>query len=88
MLCCLLAAACGADERKVRGDFQKDHTDYTIISIGDRDGNDTSIVTFFITYKKPNDPREYWADWAYETKSGRLELVRKGSENVWSEGSP
>jgi hypothetical protein len=73
------------EERQVKNDFLKAHPNYTIISIGDADGNDTTVVTFFIRYKKPNDAREYWSDWAYDTKDGKLKLVGKGSENVYSE---
>jgi hypothetical protein len=72
-------------ERRVRSDFLRDHPNYTIVSIGEPDGNDTTVVTFFIRYKKPNDTREYWSDWAYETKNGKLELVQKGTENVFSQ---
>ena len=68
-------------------DFLKDHPDYTIVSVGDADGNDSTVVTFFIRYKKPNDQQEYWSDWAYDTKDGKFELVGKGSENRFSEHS-
>ena len=70
------------EERRVRNDFLKAHPSYAVISIGDADGNNTTIVTFFIRYKKPNDKREYWSDWAYDTKNGRLELVGEGRENI------
>ena len=70
---------------QVRNDFLKEHPSYTIVSIGEPDGNDTTVVTFFIRYKKPNDAREYWSDWAYETKNGKLELTGKGDENIYSE---
>ena len=59
-------------------------SNYAIVSIGDADGNNTSVVTFFIRYKKPNDTREYWSDWAYETKDRKYVLVGKGTENVFS----
>jgi len=72
--------------RQVRDDFLKEHPNYSIVSIGDADGNNTTVVTFFIRYKKPNDTREYWADWAYETKDGKYVLVGKGTENVFSDG--
>jgi hypothetical protein len=82
----LLSTGCSRlfEERRVRNDFLRDHPDYTVVSIGQPDGNDTTVVTFFIVYKKPNNAQEYWADWAYETKSGKPELVGKGSENIYS----
>ena len=66
LLLILIATGCGSlfEERQVRNDFLKAHPNYTIISIGDADGNDTTVVTFAIRYKKPNDEREYWSDWA------------------------
>ena len=70
------------ENRQVRNDFLREHPNYTIVSIGDEDGNDTTVVTFFIRYKKPNDSREYWADWAYDTKDGKYVLVSKGRENM------
>src|SRR5256885_1660069 len=74
------------DERVVRNDLQKEHPDYTIVSIGDPDGHGgSSVVTFFIRYKKPGDRREFWSDWAYETKNGKLELIGKGTENIFSD---
>lgn len=80
-----LATGCAFDsqKRKVRNDFLRDHPDYKISSIGDPDGNDTTVVTFFIRYHKPNDAREYWSDRAYETKDGKFELVGKGSEHIY-----
>jgi len=82
----LFATGCSRlfEERQVRNDFLKEHPDYTIVSIGQPDGNDTTLVTFFIVYRKPNNEQEYWADWAYDTKSGKLELVGKGSENIYT----
>lgn len=74
-----------SEQRRARSDFLKDHPDYTVVSVGDADGNDTTVVTFFIRYKKPNDQREYWADWAYDTKDGKFVLVGKGSKNLFSE---
>ena len=84
----LLEMACTTlvQNRQVRDDFLKEHPNYSIVSIGDADGNNTTVVTFFIRYKKPNDTREYWADWAYETKDGKYVLVGKGTENVFSDG--
>jgi hypothetical protein len=73
------------ENRQVRDDFLKEHPNYTIVSIGDADGNNTSVVTFFIRYKKPNDVREYWSDRAYETKDGKYVLVGQGTENVFSD---
>ncbi len=83
----LLFSSCvdTSEQRQVRGDFLKDHPDYTVVSVGDADGNDSTVVTFFIRYKRPNDEREYWADWAYDTKDGKFALVRKGSENLLSD---
>ena len=81
----LLATGCTgtSEQRKVRGDFQKEHPDYQIISIGDADGNDTTVVSFFIRYKKPGDQREYWSDWAYDRKDGKFVLVGKGPESLF-----
>lgn len=83
----LLGAGCSRlfEERQVRNDFLKDHPTYTVVSIGYPDGNDTTVVTFFIRYRKPNDKIEYWADWAYQAKNGKLELVGKGSERIYTE---
>lgn len=76
------------EERTVKRNFLKEHPDYTIVSIGAPDGHSGStVVTVFIRYKKPNDRREYWSDWAYETKDGKFELVGKGSENIFTEKS-
>ena len=72
-------------QRQVRRDFLKDHPNYTILSIGEPDGNDTTVVTFFVRYKKPNDKCEYWTDWAYETKDGKFELVGKGTESIYDQ---
>jgi hypothetical protein len=72
-----------SENRQVRNDFLREHSNYTIVGIGGADGNNTTVVTFFITYKKPNDLREYWADWAYDTKDGKFVLVGKGTENVF-----
>ena len=72
------------ENRQVRNDFLKEHPNYSIVSIGDADGNNTSVVTFFIRYKKPNDPREYWSDWAYESKGREYVLVGKGAENIFT----
>ena len=83
----VLDAACNSEERTVRRDFSKEHPNYTIVSIGEPDGNDTSVVTFFIVYKKPDDKREFWSDWAYDTKNGKFELVGKGTENIYSNGT-
>jgi hypothetical protein len=80
----LVVAGC-TQERQVRRDFLKDHPSYTIVSIGDPDGNDTTVVTFHVRYRKPNDNCEYWADWAYETKGGKFELVGKGIESIYAE---
>lgn len=82
----LLASGCSSprleEKRRVRGDFLEAHPDYTIVSIGEMDGNNYStVVTFSIRYKKGNDQREYWTDWAYDTKGGKL--VGKGSEVVF-----
>ena len=88
LLCVVIATACETSEkRRVRDDFSKEHPDYTIVSIGEPDGNDTSVVTFFIVYKKPGDKREFWSDWGYETKNHKFELVGKGTENVYSTDS-
>jgi hypothetical protein len=73
-----------SEKRRVKNDFLTEHPTYTIISIGEPDGNDTTVVTFFIRYQKPGDQREFWSDWAYETKNGKLELVGKGTENLSS----
>ena len=81
LLCCLLLAACaGPEERKVKNDFLKDYPNYSVINVERPEGY-SSTVTFHISYKKPNDPREYWADWAYQRKNGELELVTKGTEH-------
>lgn len=84
----LFVAGCGRifEKQKVERDFLKAHPNYSIISIGEADGNGySSVVTFFIRYKKPGDEREFWADWAYDTKDGKFELVGEGSENLYSE---
>jgi hypothetical protein len=82
----LLATGCSRlfEKRQVRNDFLKDHPDYTVVSIGDADGNTTTVVTFFIVYKKPSSGQEYWADYAYDTKDGKLELVGKGHESIYT----
>jgi hypothetical protein len=83
----LFIGACsfGSEERTVRRDFHKEHPDYSIVSVGLPDGHGgSSVVTMFIRYRKPNDGREYWSDWAYETKDGKFELVEKGSEQILS----
>jgi hypothetical protein len=42
----------------------KEHPTYKIVGVGGADGHGgSSVVTFFIRYQKPNDGREYWADW-------------------------
>lgn len=83
-------AGCAAmsEKRRVKSDFLSEHPTYTVISIGEPDGNDTSVVTFFIRYKKPGEEREFWSDWAYETKNGKFELVEKGTENVYIADAP
>ena len=84
LLAAALAAGCSwmLEERRVKSDFLKEHPTYEVIGVGGPDGNDTDIVTFHIVYKKPGDGREYWSDWAYKQKDGKLELVGKGSEQV------
>jgi hypothetical protein len=87
LLFCLLVAACeGSEERKVKNDFLKDYPNYTVISV-ERPQGYASVVTFHIGYKKTSDPREYWADWAYERKNGELQLVTKGTEHIADENS-
>jgi len=80
----ILSAACTSEERTVSRDFSKEHPNYSIVSIGSPDGHGGStVVTCFIRYRKPNDTREYWSDWAYETKDGRFDLVGKGAEHLF-----
>ena len=87
MLCCLLVAACGgAEERQVKNDFLKDYPNYSVIYVERPEGYST-VVTFHIGYKKTSDPREYWADWAYERKNEKLELVTKGTEHIADKSS-
>jgi hypothetical protein len=87
LLLVLYVGACSQlfDERVVRKDFQTEHPDYKIVSVGAPDGHGGStVVSFFIRYQKPGDTREFWSDWAYETKNGKLELVGKGAEHLFS----
>jgi hypothetical protein len=82
----LFASNCieSREQQKVRADFLREHPNYKIISVGLPDGNDTTVVSFFIRYKKPDDAREYWSDWAYDTRDGKFVLVAgKGDENIY-----
>jgi hypothetical protein len=85
MAAILLAAGCNGGfhcESKAKKDFRKEYPDYSITSMNP-DGNDTSIVTFVIHYKKPADEKEYWIQWAYETKDEQCAQVGKGEELIW-----
>lgn len=86
MTLALFASGCAyiSEQQKVKADFLKEHPNYIIMSVGEPDGNDTTFVTFFIRYKKPDDEREYWTDWAYDTKDGEFKSVGKGEEQVYS----
>ena len=83
----LLASGCtGIHEKwQIETDFRKEYPNYKVISVGEPDGNDTTFVTFFIRYKKPDDEREFWVDWSYDTKDGKLKFASKGEENIYSE---
>lgn len=79
----LFTCSCdSAEERQVKKDFYKVHPNYTVTRMSP-DGNATSILTYVIRYKKPSDSKEYWTEWAYETKDGRFYLVGKGNEKEW-----
>jgi predicted SnoaL-like aldol condensation-catalyzing enzyme len=71
-------------QQKVRADFLKEHPNYKITSVGAPDGNDTTFVTVHVRYKKPDDEREYWSDWSYDTKDGKFVFAAKGNENLSS----
>ncbi|MDQ1589491.1 MAG: hypothetical protein QOG71_118 [Pyrinomonadaceae bacterium] len=85
----LLASGCTFDseQRQTESDFRKAHPDYKIISVGFPDGNASTYVTMFIRYKKPNDEREYWSDWTYDTKDGKFVFFSQGTEHIYSEKS-
>ena len=73
---CLLFAGC-ACESKACKEIREAHPDYPILAVR-RDGNDTTVVTYVITYNKPDESRRPIAFGACEEKDGGCVLVSKG----------
>jgi hypothetical protein len=76
LLCLVCLAGCDTCEKRAGSDFQNENPGYTILDV-QGDGNDTTVMTYVIKYKKPGDDREYVAGWAYETKNGQCSFVSK-----------